>query len=224
MAHSSHTKNSISIDLFNLPPLPDERRQISMFCEISNDFFLPDGKNSRLSQVVNTWTFGRLTPDGNEGVGVEIAYLESANSKNYFIVDQVNGYINVIHNDSIELTEFTGHFSPFNIDELQLKVCKLADHYKGENDPAQDIPAPQQNKFHPLHDSDTSSRQQNIEDLTDMGFNMPNHSPIPTMGNTAPQQPADVTSGTSIPKSTPRPQEGPRLNSLDLLIIEVRHK
>ena len=34
-----------------------------MFCKISNDFFLLDGKNSMLSQVVNTRTFGRLTPD-----------------------------------------------------------------------------------------------------------------------------------------------------------------
>ena len=83
MAHSSHTKNSVSIDLFNLPPLPDERRQTSMFCKISNDFFLLDGKNSRLSQVVNTWTFGRLTPDGNEGVGVEIPYLEHAYGTKY---------------------------------------------------------------------------------------------------------------------------------------------
>ena len=113
-----------------------------------------DGKNSRLSQVVNTWTFGRLTPDGNEGVGVEISYLEHAYGMKYYIVDQVNGHINVIHNDSIELTEFTGHFSPFNLDELELKVCKLADHYEGENDPTQDIPALQQNKFCPLHDSD----------------------------------------------------------------------
>ena len=49
MAHSSHTKSSVSIDLFNLPPLPDERRQATMFCEIPNDFLLPDGINSRLS-------------------------------------------------------------------------------------------------------------------------------------------------------------------------------
>ena len=76
MAHSSCTKSSISIDLFNLPPLPDARRQSAMLCEIPNDFFLPDGKNSRLSQIINTWTFGRLTPDGNEGVGVKISYLE----------------------------------------------------------------------------------------------------------------------------------------------------
>ena len=78
MAHYSHTKGSISIDFFNLPGLPDERKATIMSCEISNDFFLPDGKNSKLSQIINTWTFVRLTHDGNEGVGVKISYLQCA--------------------------------------------------------------------------------------------------------------------------------------------------
>ena len=51
-----------------------DRQQCSVRSQMI--FFLPDGKNSRLSQIVNTWTFGRLTPDGNEGVGVKISYLE----------------------------------------------------------------------------------------------------------------------------------------------------
>ena len=38
MAFSSHTESSVSIDLFNLPPLPDARRQSAMLCEIPNDF------------------------------------------------------------------------------------------------------------------------------------------------------------------------------------------
>ena len=54
MACSSRTKSSVSIDLFNLPPLPDTRRQSTMQCEIPNDFFLPDGKNTQLSKIVNT--------------------------------------------------------------------------------------------------------------------------------------------------------------------------
>ena len=73
MAHSFCTKGSISIDLFNLPTLPDEGRQNTMFCKIPNDFF----------EMMNTWTFSRLTPDGNEGVGVEIAYLEHVYGTKY---------------------------------------------------------------------------------------------------------------------------------------------
>ena len=126
MAHSSHTKSSVSIDLFNLPPLPDARRQSTMLGEFQNDFFLPDGKNSRLSQIVNTWTFGRLTPDGNEGVGIKIGYLKHDYGTKYYVIDNMNGQINAIHDDSIELTEFTGCFSPFNLDELERKVCKAS--------------------------------------------------------------------------------------------------
>ena len=124
MAHSSHTKSSVSIDLFNLPPLPDTRRQSTMLHEIPNYcLFLPDGKNSRMSQIINTWTFGRLTPEGNEGVGVEISYLEHAYGTKYYIIDQVNGQINVtIHDKSLELTEFTGCFGPFNLDKLEQKI------------------------------------------------------------------------------------------------------
>ena len=108
MAHSSCTKSSVSIDLFNLPLLPDKGRQSTIPHEIPNDFSLPDGKNSRLSQIINTWTFRRLTPDGNEGVGVEISYLEHTYSIKYYVIDQVNGKINAIHDNSLELTEFTG--------------------------------------------------------------------------------------------------------------------
>ena len=55
MAYSSHTKGSI-FDRFiqSTHALPDERKQTTMFCEIPNDFFLPDGKISRLSQIIKT--------------------------------------------------------------------------------------------------------------------------------------------------------------------------
>ena len=130
MARSSHTKSSVSIDLFNLPPLPDARRQSTMQCKILNDFFLPDRKNTQLSQIVNTWTFGRLTPNGNEGVGVQMDYLECAYETKYYITDKVNGQINAIHDDSLELTEFKGCFSPFDLDELEMKVYRLVDRNK----------------------------------------------------------------------------------------------
>ena len=47
-------KGSISIELFNLPMVPDEKKQTTMFYNIPNDFFLQDGKNSRLSQIITT--------------------------------------------------------------------------------------------------------------------------------------------------------------------------
>ena len=47
-----------------------------MQCEIPNDFFLPDGKNTGISKIINNWMFDRLTSDGNEGVGVQMDYLD----------------------------------------------------------------------------------------------------------------------------------------------------
>ena len=208
MAHSSHTKSSISIDLFNIPSLPDERRQATMFFKIQNDFFLPEGKNSRLSQIVNTWTFGRLTPNGNEGVSVKITCLECTYGTRYYMVDQVNGQLSTIHDGTIQLTEFAGHFSPFNLDELELKICKLAAVYDQEDMPSQP------NKPCQGHDSGSSSEQQNIEDLTDMGFSSLNYSPIPMFGNTVSEQSAGMRSSTSVPTLTPRPEVGSHLNTL----------
>ena len=97
-----------------------------MFCKIPNDFILPDRKITQLSHIINTWTFNRLTPNGNEGVGVQINYLECAYGTKYYVVDKVNGKINAIHDDSLELTEIKGHFSQFNLDELEMRVHRLA--------------------------------------------------------------------------------------------------
>ena len=105
-----------------------------MQCKIPNDFFLPDGKNTQLSQIVNTWTFDRLTPNGNEGVGVQMDYLEHAYETKYYVIDKVNGQINAIHHNSLELTEFKGCFSPIDLDELEMKVYRLADRNRYEDD------------------------------------------------------------------------------------------
>ena len=137
-----------------------------MFCSIPNDFLLPDGKNSRLSQIVNMWTFDRLTPDGNEGVGLKIAYLECANGTRHYIINQVNGNINAIHDDNIELTEFKGCFSPFNLNKLESEVCRLTDLDKSTHD----VAALQQLQQHQAEDSGSNSGLQSLENLTQMGF------------------------------------------------------
>ena len=162
MAHSSCTKSSVSIDLFNPLPLPDTRRQSTMQCKIPNDFFLPDGKNTQLSKIVNTWTFDRLTPNGNEGVGVQIDYLEHAYGTRYYVIDKVNGQINAIHDDSLKLTEFNGHFSPFDLDNLESKACRLALGDKYEEDVFDAL----QRRY-----SDPNPRAQNMEEYKSMGFN-----------------------------------------------------
>ena len=161
-----------------------------MQCEIANVFFLPDGKNTRLSKIVNTFTFDRLTPNGNEGVGVQIDYLECAYGTKYYIIDKVNGQINAIHDDSLELTEFKGHFSPLDLDNLELKVCRLAvgDRYEENLFEHQDT----------FQGCDSDSNPQNLEESTGVGFDENNFSPIPPADKTASQQ--RTTRLTSTPK------------------------
>ena len=66
-----------------------------------------------------------------------------------------------------------------------------------------------------LNHPDSHSRIQNIDDLTDMGFNITECSPIPTIGDSVPQTP--VRSGTNTPvlTSTPIPVGGSCLQRSD---------
>ena len=142
MARSSCTKSSVSIDLFNLQPLPDMRKHSTMICEIPNNFFLPDGKNTQLSKIVNTWTFDRLTPNGNEGVGVKLDYLECTYGTRYYVIDKVNGDINAIHDEILELTEFRGCLSPFDLEDLEARICRLVNGARDEEDAVEQQNAP----------------------------------------------------------------------------------
>ena len=197
MAHSFHTKSSVSIDLFNLPPLPDVRKHSTMICEIPNDFFLPDGKNTQLSKVVNTWTFNRLTPNGNEGVGVKLDYLERAYGTRYYVIDKVNSDINAIHDESLELTEFKGRFRPFDLDDLEARICRLSKRARDKEDNAEQQITPQLCLRDP--------RTLNMEEYEGMGFNENNYSPI------------QLINRESLKLVAPRPTSMPKLD--DELIL-----
>ena len=196
MAHSSHTKSSVSIDLFNLPPLPDAKKHSAMISEIQNDFFLPDGKNTQLSKAVNTWTFDRLTPNGNEGVGIKLDCLERAYGTKYFVIDKVNGDINAIHDESLELTEFKGHFRPFDLDDLETKIGRLSKRAGDEEDDVEQEITPRLRLRDP--------RTLNMDEYEGMGFQVNNYSPILPINRGSPKT------------MTPRPTSTPKLDDLIL--------
>ena len=161
-----------------------------MQCEIPNDVFLPDGKNTQLSKIVNTWTFDRFTPNGNEGIGAQIDYLECTYRTRYYIIDKVNGQINAIHDDTLELTEFKGCFSPFDLDNLELKLCRLAVSDKYEENLFE-----HQDTFQGCN-SNSNSGSQILEESTGVGFDENNFSPILPVGKTASQQGATRLTST----------------------------
>ena len=41
---NTHSCKSVSIDLFNLPPLPDECNTEESYMDVPNNYYIPDGK------------------------------------------------------------------------------------------------------------------------------------------------------------------------------------
>ena len=156
-----------------------------------------------MSKIVNTWTFDRLAPNHNEGVGVQLDYLEHVYGTRYYVIDKVNSDINAIHDVSFKLTEFKGQFSPFDLDNLEVKVCRLALGDKDEEDVFELQDAPQGCY------SDPNPRAQNMEEYKGKGFNENNYSPIPPVSGVTSQH------RNSRPTSTPKPTEELHLNISD---------
>ena len=109
---------SILIDLFNLPPLSNERNKEESYIDVPNNFYIPDGKNSRLLDRTDRVEFDRETIEGNAGFRLEIPYLEHAFSTKYFIIDKVTGTMMGIYDDKVEQIDMQAQLKPFNINQL----------------------------------------------------------------------------------------------------------
>ena len=73
---------SVSIHLFNLPPLPNEQNKEESYMDVPYNYYIPDGKNSRLLDRTGRVEFNRETIGGNTGFKLEISYLEYAFTPN----------------------------------------------------------------------------------------------------------------------------------------------
>ena len=87
-----------------------------------------------------------------------------------------------------------------------MKVCRLADQNKDEDD----LPEPQD--VLQTHDSNSNLGSHSTKDMTGMGFDPNNYSPIPPVWNAALQQ------GAALPTSTPKP-----VGEADLNISDTTH-
>ena len=65
-----------------------------------------------------------------------------------------------------------------------------------------------------LNNSYFNDRVRSIDDLKNMGFSIPDYSPIATVGDAVPQHPA-VGTAASVPTSTPRTEGGSCLHTTD---------
>ena len=109
---------SVSIDLFNLPPLPNKWNKEESYMDVPYNYYIPDGKNSRLLDRTDMVEFDRETIGGKTGFKLEIPYLEYAFSSKYFIMDRITGSMMGIYDDKVEQIDLKGQLKPFNINQL----------------------------------------------------------------------------------------------------------
>ena len=82
------------------------------------NYYIPDGKNSRLLDRTDRVEFDRETIEGNTGFQLKIPYLEYAFSTKYFVMDRVTGSMMGIYDDKVEQIDLKGQLKPFNINQL----------------------------------------------------------------------------------------------------------
>ena len=118
---------SVLIDLFNLPPLPDERNNEESYMDVPYNYYVPNGKNSRLLDRTDRVEFDRETLESNTGFRLEVPYLEHAFRTKYFVMDPITGGMMGIYDDKVEQIDLKGQLKPFNINQLNRVM-----HIKGQ--------------------------------------------------------------------------------------------
>ena len=104
----THSCKSVSIDLFNLPLLPNKQNKEQSYMDVPYNYCISDGKNSRFLDRTDRTEFNRETIRGNTGFKLEIPYLEYAFGTKYFIMDKVTGSMMGIYDDKVKQIELKG--------------------------------------------------------------------------------------------------------------------
>ena len=99
-----------------------------------NSYYIPDGKNSRLLDLVKRREFERKAIDGNEGFVLQISFLKRAFGTKYFIVDKQNGNMMGIFNDKVETISAEAQMRPFNLAQLSHMIAMLQQCRQGFNE------------------------------------------------------------------------------------------
>ena len=86
--------------------------------DVPYNYYIPDGKNSRLLDRADRVEFDRETLEVNTGFWLKILYLEYAFGTKYFVMDQVTCSMMGIYDDKVEQIDLKGQLKPFNINQL----------------------------------------------------------------------------------------------------------
>ena len=86
--------------------------------DVLYNYYIPDGKNSRLLHRTDRVEFDRETIGVNTDFKLEIPYLEYAFGTKYFVMDRITGSMMGIYDDKVEQIDLKGQLKPFNINQL----------------------------------------------------------------------------------------------------------
>ena len=90
--------------------------------DVLYNYYIPDGKNSRLLDRTDRVEFDRETIEGNRGFKLEIPYWEYAFSTKYFIMDRITGSMMGIYDDKVEQIDLKGQLKPLTLISL-IELC-----------------------------------------------------------------------------------------------------
>ena len=93
--------------------------------DIPNNYYIPDGKNSRLLDWVERREFERK---------IQIPFLECAFGTKYFIVDKQNGSMMGIFDNKVETISAEAQMKPFNLAQLSHMITTIEQHRQGLNE------------------------------------------------------------------------------------------
>ena len=95
------------------------------YLDIPNNYYIPDGKNSRLLDLVERREFERKTIIGNEWFVLQIPFLEHSFGTKYFVVDKQNGNMMGIFSEKVETISAGAQMRPFNLAQLSCIIATL---------------------------------------------------------------------------------------------------
>ena len=104
------------------------------YLDIPNNYYIPDGKNSRLLDLVERREFERKTIDGNEGFVLQIPFLEHTFGTKYFVVDKQNGTMMGIFDDKVETISAEAQMKPFNLTQPSHMIATIKQCGQGFNE------------------------------------------------------------------------------------------
>ena len=104
------------------------------YLDIPNNYYIPDGKNSRLLDLVERREFKRKTIDGNERFVLQIPFLEQAFGTKYFVVDKQNSSMMGIFDNKVETISAEAQMKPFNLAQLSHMIATIEQCRQGFNE------------------------------------------------------------------------------------------